>query len=128
MIGSESEAKILNQLQQKKLANEFSKWLALKADVKASIKPQTITNLIHLDSGNQSFTINGNSTISPIGLGEIYSNSFQMNIGSLDSKANSEILEWFNKIWHDTHNEPTRVFRRQFILSHATLADSSNRR
>ena len=23
-------------------------------------------------------------------------------------------------------NEPTRVFRRQFILSHATLADSSN--
>ena len=22
--------------------------------------------------------------------------------------------------------EPTRVFRRQFILSHATLADSSN--
>ena len=25
-------------------------------------------------------------------------------------------------------SEPTRVFRRQFILSHATLADSSNRR
>ena len=25
-------------------------------------------------------------------------------------------------------DEPTRVFRRQFILSHATLADSSNRR
>ena len=27
-----------------------------------------------------------------------------------------------------TRCEPTRVFRRQFILSHATLADSSNRR
>ena len=27
-----------------------------------------------------------------------------------------------------TKTEPTRVFRRQFILSHATLADSSNRR
>ena len=28
---------------------------------------------------------------------------------------------------HDlSRNEPTRVFRRQFILSHATLADSSN--
>ena len=27
-----------------------------------------------------------------------------------------------------TDTEPTRVFRRQFILSHATLADSSNRR
>ena len=25
-------------------------------------------------------------------------------------------------------NEPTRLFRRQFILSHATLVDSSNRR
>ena len=28
----------------------------------------------------------------------------------------------------DGLSEPTRVFRRQFILSHATLADSSNRR
>ena len=28
----------------------------------------------------------------------------------------------------DVQTEPTRVFRRQFILSHATLADSSNRR
>ena len=26
----------------------------------------------------------------------------------------------------DIDSEPTRVFRRQFILSHATLADSSN--
>ena len=27
---------------------------------------------------------------------------------------------------YDVVTEPTRVFRRQFILSHATLADSSN--
>ena len=39
------------------------------------------------------------------------------------------------RVGYDLHNpemvlikriEPTRVFRRQFILSHATLADSSN--
>ena len=35
-------------------------------------------------------------------------------------------LQWLSDAW--LLFEPTRVFRRQFILSHATLADSSNRR
>ena len=36
--------------------------------------------------------------------------------------------EWYAKYKYPdlSKTEPTRVFRRQFILSHATLADSSN--
>ena len=39
----------------------------------------------------------------------------------------NKVIECFKDAGLDA-NEPTRVFRRQFILSHATLADSSNRR
>ena len=41
---------------------------------------------------------------------------------TLDGGLGSDVL------YGDGGSEPTRVFRRQFILSHATLADSSNRR
>ena len=37
-------------------------------------------------------------------------------------------FEKYKEKYLPRYNEPTRVFRRQFILSHATLADSSNRR
>ena len=39
-----------------------------------------------------------------------------------------ELEQVLNVEHENAHPEPTRVFRRQFILSHATLADSSNRR
>ena len=42
-----------------------------------------------------------------------------------DAAAAEQALEALDS---NTLYEPTRVFRRQFILSHATLADSSNRR
>ena len=38
----------------------------------------------------------------------------------------SELESWVDQAKEGMENEPTRVFRRQFILSHATLADSSN--
>ena len=43
-----------------------------------------------------------------------------------DIKKNSGKLKKLNSEEREMLTEPTRVFRRQFILSHATLADSSN--
>ena len=45
------------------------------------------------------------------------------------NKVNTyEIAKEIQSYQFKRRSEPTRVFRRQFILSHATLADSSNRR
>ena len=48
-------------------------------------------------------------------------------VSQLDAINKFEIVEQ-QQIAGNRVYEPTRVFRRQFILSHATLADSSNRR
>lgn len=47
LIGAEAEVRLLNQLQQKRIAAEFSQWLASKVDVKASIgnRPQRKVSL-----------------------------------------------------------------------------------
>ncbi|SDT06328.1 hypothetical protein SAMN05216198_3558 [Halopseudomonas litoralis] len=73
LIGSEGEVRLLNQLQQKRIAAEFSQWLTDKASVKASLFRQPGQNIFHLDSGDESFAVHGSATFSPTGLGEVRS-------------------------------------------------------
>lgn len=100
-VGAETEVRLLNQLQQKRLASEFSQWLAAKAEVKASVRPQPGQNIIHLDAGQQSFAISGSATLTPTGLGEVRSDSLQMNMGLSDAESTQQLLNWFDGVWED---------------------------
>ena len=51
-----------------------------------------------------SFAIHGSATISPIGLGDIGSNSLQMNMGLTDTESSQQLLTWFDSIWADEIN------------------------
>jgi hypothetical protein len=51
-----------------------------------------------------SFAIHGSATISPIGLGDIGSNSLQMNMGLTDTESSRQLLTWFDSIWADEIN------------------------
>lgn len=104
LIGTDAEVRLLNQLQQKRIADEFSQWLGNKADVKASLVNQPGQNIIHLNSGDQSFAIHGSATFSPIGLGEVRSDILQMNMGLSDIESTKQLLTWFDSVWNDTHN------------------------
>ena len=77
---------------------------------------------IHTDNGIEWIQWASENEIDDVGYsrqyGEIVSYVVELNKSSI-LKA-QEFLQ--------SNTEPTRVFRRQFILSHATLADSSNRR
>ena len=101
LIGAEAEVRLLNQLQQKRIAAEFSQWLASKVDVKASINSQPGQNIIHLNSGDHSYVIHGSATLSPIGLGEVRSETLQMNMGLSDSESTKQLLSWFDTVWSD---------------------------
>lgn len=101
LIGAEAEVRLLNQLQQKRIAAEFSQWLASKVDVKASINSQPGQNIIHLNSGDHSYAIHGSATFSPIGLGEVRSDTLQMNMGLSDSESTKQLLSWFDNVWSD---------------------------
>ena len=101
IVGNEQEVRLINQLDQKRVAAECAKWLTGKVNVKASKKPQAAQNLIHLQSADNSFAIHGSATLSPTGLGDIRSDGLQMNTGISDAETTKQLIAWFDGIWAD---------------------------
>lgn len=104
IVGDEQEVRFINQLDQKRIAAECVRWLKQKegkVNVKASTRSQAAQNLIHLQSTNNSFAIHGSATLSPTGLGDIRSNSLQMNTGIPDAETTQQLVKWFDGIWAD---------------------------
>lgn len=101
IVGNEQEVRLINQLDQKRVAAECAKWLTGKVNVKASTKPQAAQNLIHLQSADNSFAIHGSATLSPSGLGDIRSDGLQMNTGISDAETTKQLIAWFDGIWAD---------------------------
>lgn len=113
LIGSDAEVRLLNQLQQKRVAAEFSQWLSTKAEVKASIASQPSQNIIHLESKEQSFAVHGSATLSPSGLGEVRSDALHMNMGLTDPDSTKQLLSWFDGVWNDS--QAARVIKNELI-------------
>lgn len=103
LVGSETDIRLLNTLEQKRIASEFAKWLKSGVEVKANRINQSGQNLIHLESVNQPFAINGSATLSPEGLGEVRSDAMQMSMGISEQESTQQLLGWFDGIWAAPH-------------------------
>ena len=101
LIGTENELRLINKLDQKRVAAECAKWLRGKVEVKASTTAQSGQNLIHLEGAQENFAVHGSATISPEGLGDVRSDSFQMNTGISDTETTKQLISWFDSIWAD---------------------------
>jgi len=104
LIGSDAELRLINQLDQKRMAKECAQWLdGKKVEVKVNHQVQpTSQNLLHLSNSEwRDFAIHGSATLTPTGLGYIRSDILQMNTGISDSGTTHQLLEWFNSIWED---------------------------
>ena len=102
LIGSEDEVRLINQLNQRRIARDCAKWIRGKVKVKAGREPnQSVPNLIHLTSQSGTFTVHGSAALTPTGLGEVLSDAPQMNMVSTDTQNTREQLEWFNAVWSD---------------------------
>ena len=104
IIGTVQEVRLINQLDQKRVAAECAKWLRGKVDVKASTSPQVAQNLIHLQASEGSFAVHGSATLSPTGLGEVRSDNLQMSTGISDIETTQQLITWFDGIWSDELN------------------------
>ena len=107
LVGTDSEVRLTNQLNQRRIATECAKWIKGKVEVKASKEPHLSSqNLIHLNSGeeDQQFAVHGSATVTPTGLGEVRSKSLQMNTGITDTETTQELLNWFDSIWTDNNS------------------------
>jgi len=104
LIGSESELRLINQLDQKRIAKECSKWLNNKIEVRASNQLQkSRQNLFHLTGlgENTDFAIHGSATLTPTGLGDVRTDELQMNTAITDTPTTEQLLGWFDSIWND---------------------------
>lgn len=103
LIGSENELRLTNKLDQKRIAQECVKWLSGKVEVKASYGlNHGNQNLFHIRSPDKpDFAVHGSATLSPVGLGEVQSDRFQMNTGISDPETSKQLLGWFDSIWAD---------------------------
>ncbi|PHS00151.1 MAG: helicase [Blastopirellula sp.] len=117
LVGSESELRLVNQLDQKRIAKECSKWLGgNKIEVKSSnqIQPGS-QNLFHLNNTEKgsSFAIHGSATLTPTGLGDVRSDALQMNTGITDIETTRQLLDWFDSVWADDSN--VRNIKKELI-------------
>jgi len=103
LIGSENELRLINKLDQKRIAQECVKWLSGRVEVKASNGlNQSNQNLFHIQNPDKpDFAVHGSATLSPVGLGEVQSDRFQMNTGISDPETSRQLLGWFDSIWTD---------------------------
>lgn len=108
-VGSEDEIRLINQLNQHRIARDCAKWVRGGVEVKATLEPhQSSQNLIHLSGGGSHFAVHGSATFTPVGLGEVRSTSLQMNTAITDFETTKQLLAWFDSIWSD-ENRATHV-------------------
>lgn len=104
LVGSETELRLINQLDQKRIAKECSKWLSGKIEVRANSQlQQSRQNLFHLTDVEEDtdFAIHGSATLTPTGLGDVRSDELQMNTAIIDTQTTEQLLGWFDSIWND---------------------------
>ncbi|WP_296933321.1 helicase-related protein [uncultured Marinobacter sp.] len=103
LIGSNNELRLINKLDQKRIAQECVKWLSGGVEVRASEGlNQSNQNLFHLHNPERAdFAVHGSATFSPVGLGELQSDRFQMNTGISEPETSRQLLDWFDAIWAD---------------------------
>lgn len=99
LIGSDTDLRLVNQLDQKRIARECAKWLASKVEVRSANAAQ---NMFLVENGRQgSFAIHGSSAFTPAGLGEVQADTPLMNTGIGDPETTKQLLSWFNAVWAD---------------------------
>jgi ERCC4-related helicase len=100
LVGSQSEIKLKNNLNQARIASECAKWLSKSVQIKSSVAP-IAQNLFHVANNSGSFAVQGSSHFTASGLGETKSEAFEMNMGVDDAEGTHQLLSWFNMIWND---------------------------
>lgn len=96
------EEKQLHQLDQKELATALHKWLQTRVSAKGVASSRLTQNLYHLNkaNGEQAF-IQGSSDLTAAGLGLIFSDRMDMNMGSTDAAQAGAMRLWFDQHWQD---------------------------
>ena len=102
LAGGLPETRLKNRLDQAKIAKDCANWLSKTVKVKSLSGLGSNQNIFHVQNPNgNSIGIQGSSSFTASGLGEVKSDFFEMNTGITDPEGTSQILQWFDSIWSD---------------------------
>jgi ERCC4-related helicase len=103
IAGTPQETRLKNKLDQSRIAKECTAWVKKNTRTKAmtgqmAFPPQ---NMFHISNADDAFVIQGASHFTGTGLGEVKSDSFEINMGISDAETTKQLLQWFDTIWND---------------------------
>lgn len=103
LAGTLQETQLKNKLNQNYTAKECAIWLKKHVEARAmtgqmAFPPQ---NLFHIKNEEGAFVVQGGSHFTAPGLGEVKSESFEINMGISDAETTKQLLQWFDTLWND---------------------------
>lgn len=103
--GTPQETGLKNKLDQSRIAKECANWIKRNTLVRAmtgrmAFPPQ---NMFHVSKGEDAFVVQGGSHFTATGLGQVKSDSFDINMGISDAETTKQLLQWFDTIWTDSN-------------------------
>lgn len=101
LCGGEFELRLMNQLTQRAIAKECSKWVKNKVTFKSNQhNNQPINGIIHVEQGpNSSVTYSNINGFTTTDLGVTYKKGFPTLIQKTEYPDSQAYLEWFNQVW-----------------------------
>lgn len=104
LCGGEFELRLKNELNQRAIAKECSKWVQEKVTFKSNKHAnQPLNGVIHVDNGNGAAYSNVNSfTTSDLGI--THKQGFPTLIQKTEHPESKAYLDWFNQIWKNEDN------------------------
>ncbi|MEZ4776595.1 MAG: helicase-related protein [Bacteroidia bacterium] len=118
LCGGEFELRLKNQLNQRSIAKECSKWVNEKVTFKSNKHHQLPLNgMIHVQNpGKEEYAYLNVSSFTTSDLGITHKKSFPTLIQKTDFPDSQAYLEWFNQIWENEEDlkEVTRKVQEYF--------------
>jgi len=100
LAGNLEEIALKNNLNQAQIAQEFASWISKNVHIKSLVGLAANQNLFHVkNQNNNNFCIHGSSGLTGAGLGEVSSNSIEINTAIKDKSSADQMLQWFENFW-----------------------------
>ncbi|MRJ10345.1 ATP-dependent helicase [Ornithobacterium rhinotracheale] len=102
LCGGEFELRLMNQLNQRNIAKECSRWVKEKVTFKSNKHNNIpLNNLIHIQNKENEIAYNGTSSFTSADLGITPKKGFPTFINKVEYPHSSAYLQWFNQVWEN---------------------------
>lgn len=105
LCGGEFELRLKNQLTQRAIAQECSKWVKEKVSFKSNNQPgYGLNSMIHTQNSDSSSAWNNINSFTTADLGITPKKGFPTFIQKAEFPQSQAYLDWFNQVWEDEEN------------------------